>query len=266
MGIKRIIRKRLVEKLPGKVQLMVERCYISHFVKNYMEDEIHIIKRFCDPGKNALDIGANQGTLTMFLSKYASHVYCYEPVPWLALLLKEKYKKCNVSIEECALGARDEELFLNIPTIGTKKMETRSSFATDFHESTILGQRVSKVEKVKVRVRKLDDIGIDNIGFIKIDVEGFEQQVLEGGKNIIKSNMPHILIEIEQRYHSDKNIYDIFSDITELGYKGYFANERCLRDIREFNVETMQRSSDEKGELYVNNFLFTTMPINDRTV
>jgi len=74
----------------------------------------------------------------------------------------------------------------------------------------------------KVKLGKLDDILISNrIGFIKIDVEGHEKNVLEGAKNLIKKNKPNLLVEIEER-HSQLKVEDTINFINNLGYKSYY--------------------------------------------
>jgi FkbM family methyltransferase len=55
---------------------------------------------------------------------------------------------------------------------------------------------VEKMIKEECVLKKLDDYELDNIGFIKIDVEGFEDKVLEGGMNLISKHKQYILIEV----------------------------------------------------------------------
>ena len=82
----------------------------------------------------------------------------------------------------------------------------------------------------KVKTAKLDDILIDHkIGFIKIDVEGHEKNVLNGSKNLIKKYKPNLLIEIEER-HSKEKVEDTISFINNLGYKSYFCSKSDLLD------------------------------------
>ena len=60
-----------------------------------------------------------------------------------------------------------------------------------------------------VVTKKLDNFNFTNkISFIKIDVEGHEIEVIEGGKLMIKKNKPVLLVEIEER-HSKKNVHDV---------------------------------------------------------
>ncbi len=60
-----------------------------------------------------------------------------------------------------------------------------------------------KYEKIKINLKKLDDLNLQNISLIKIDVEGFELEALEGGKQTIIQNKPVILIEI-WKHNKDK--------------------------------------------------------------
>ena len=50
--------------------------------------------------------------------------------------------------------------------------------------------------------KKIDDLNLKDIGFIKIDAEGAELKVLIGAKKLIKKYKPTLLIEIEERYIS----------------------------------------------------------------
>lgn len=256
MSIRKIIHSVIISKLPRRCQFFIERFYYYYFVKNYVENEVCIIRKYCDGRKHSLDIGANRGQLTLFLSRASSHVYCFEPVPWLSIYLKQRFQGLNVTIEECALGSVNDELYLQIPSIGNEVFETRSSLLNDFHDDRIHGKKVTKVEKVKVKVRRLDDLHIENIGFIKMDVEGYELEVLEGGRNTIKRCRPNMLIEIEQRHHGEKDVRDIFCQVLDMGYTGYFMHNKKLVDIERFDARTMQNPVNEKSGDYVSNFLF----------
>lgn len=264
MKIKKLIRSNLVEKLPSKYCFFILRLYLYHFVKNYIKDDVKIIKQLCNPSKKSLDIGANKGVFTLFLCKYSSHVYCFEPLQYLGNYLKERFKDCNVTVECCALGNTNEKRYLRIPSIENTLLDTRSSLVAHFNSNDyLLGRKITNIEKVIVNVKRLDDFQIDKIGFMKIDVEGFEMQVLEGGIKTIKRNMPNMLIEIEQRHHKEKDINDIFKFIKDIGYYGYFFKNKKITTINEFNKKEMQNNCNEKSSNYVNNFIFLPSPISN---
>lgn len=262
MGFRKIVRLHLIDKFPRKYQLQIERLYLYYFVRNYVETDVRILRQLCNSRKISLDVGANQGVFTLFLSKYSSHVYCFEPVPWLGEYLRNKYKGCNVSVINCALGDMGSEMYLNIPSVGNMKYETRSSLISQFENDYIEGKRVTNIEKIKVAVKKLDDFRISNIGLVKIDVEGFEYQVLKGGEETILQNRPVIFIEIEQKHHKKNDIQEIFNYLHNMDYLGYFFHNKELKKISEFDVRLMQIQSNEKTDQYINNFIFSPDPIS----
>ena len=85
-----------------------------------------------------------------------------------------------------------------------------------------------EIKICKVKTIKLDDI-IKNrkIGFIKIDVEGHEKNVIKGASKIIKKNKPNMLVEIEERYTKEK-LKKTINFINNLGYKSYFFHRNKL--------------------------------------
>jgi hypothetical protein len=52
-------------------------------------------------------------------------------------------------------------------------------------------------------IRRLDDLGLPKVDFIKIDVEGYEAEIIRGGARVIKSDKPFVVVEQkggEERY------------------------------------------------------------------
>ena len=80
---------------------------------------------------------------------------------------------------------------------------------------------------------KLDNFNFQSeIGFVKIDVEGHEQSVLEGSINTLKKYKPNLLIEIDRRYNVDVN--KTFKFLNDLGYNFYFYNKKKLVKIKSY--------------------------------
>jgi FkbM family methyltransferase len=262
MRIRRLMRENVISKLPPKWKNIAERWYYYR-VMDYVKNDVRIIKKLSSPEKISLDIGANQGQLTLFLCKYSSHVYCFEPIRILSDYLIHRFRGCNVSVEDCALGSDNAELYLSIPIIRNRKIETRGSLVMNFENEYILGELVEEVERVKIRVRKLDDFCFNDVGFIKIDVEGYEMQVLEGGRATIERCRPNMLIEIEQRFHKETQLIDIFRYILDMGYSGYFLYKNKLMDIEQFDGKKMQHPDNERSSNYVSNFIFLNPSLID---
>ena len=99
---------------------------------------------------------------------------------------------------------------------------------------------------LKVRTKKMDDIlGNNNIGFIKIDVEGHEENVLMGATEIIKKNRPILLVEIEQK-HTRKNVEETINFINSLGYKSYFLSGSNLE-----NTNKLKNYKDKNNYFFI---------------
>ena len=86
-------------------------------------------------------------------------------------------------------------------------------------------------KSIEVNKTTLDETLKDiNIGFIKIDVEGHEREVVEGAKNLIKICKPVLLVEIEKR-HNKKPVMETINFINQLGYSAFYCKNNELNSI-----------------------------------
>lgn len=134
----------------------------------------------------ALDIGANIGNHTLFFSNYFRLVHSFEPNPRTYELLKFNTSPVsNVVTHSIGLGdSKGEfELTQDLVNHGLSSMKFTS---------------VSTADPVKVKVDTLDELsfeGQSEICFVKMDVEGFEENVIRGGVKMISKNQPLIILE-----------------------------------------------------------------------
>ena len=92
--------------------------------------------------------------------------------------------------------------------------------------------KIDNYKKVPIKMKKLDDIEIENkIKFIKIDVEGHEKNVLQGGIETKKNNKPVLLVEIEERHTKNSNNRDYNFYKLNIGYKAFISKENNLIEI-----------------------------------
>jgi FkbM family methyltransferase len=217
------------------------------------EPELKILKELVDPDKNSIDIGANKGVYTYFLSQLSKHVFAYEPNPELAKFLV-KAVGSNVSVYPIALSNEEGTATLSIPIVD----------AFEYDQLGSLKQQTTSGEKMKaftVPLKRLDDQGHTNVGFVKIDVEGHEEAVLEGAYNLLATQRPNLLIEIEQKHHPNKDISEIFAQILELGYEGFFLLDGKLQRLDKFDEIKHQNIKNYEGlsslgKTYICNFIF----------
>jgi FkbM family methyltransferase len=186
------------------------------------EREITLLPRFLAADKIAIDIGANVGVLTTLMARRARKVLAFEPHPTCAAQLRSlRLRNCEVI--EAALSDRDGTALLRVPLAGEGDLPALSTLAggNDFHSQP----EVETVREVAVATIRLDAAVAsrlapsDRVGFIKIDVEGFELAVLRGAADTIARHRPVLLVEIEARH--GVALDDVFALLAEHGYAAH---------------------------------------------
>lgn len=146
-----------------------------------------IIRTAACSGGTAIDIGANIGVVTMECERWFSSVVSFEPNPDVFATLKSLALQ-NTRVEQIALSDRAGTLPLRIPL---KKQGLDHGYATLRNSET-----EEEMHAIPVTVSTLDEQAITGVRFIKIDVEGFEHEVLLGAQETVQSQRPIMLIEI----------------------------------------------------------------------
>jgi len=176
---------------------------------------------FVKSDKACIDIGAHMGHYTLNMAHKAKRVYAFEcsPKSFNYLCANIALQDLNYSVEKFNVALSNKE--------GTAKYYIRdkmdggangiAKFDLDDANST---------PYVEVPTRTLDSFGLKNIGFIKIDVEGHEKEVLEGAVNTLKENdYPPFIFESwipngdESQIPKKKLRDELFQYIESLGYK-----------------------------------------------
>lgn len=150
-----------------------------------------VCETFVQPGKAVLDIGAHHGIYTVDMAKKADHVHAFECSPksfnYLCANLALRDLHTKVTPYRVALGATSGETSYYVRDPGDGGGNGIVQFDYDRQRDT---------PAITVPMKTLDSFGLTNIGFIKLDVEGAEQQVLEGGVETLRRNgYPKILFE-----------------------------------------------------------------------
>lgn len=188
-----------------------ERHYINWTLEqNYVKDDA-----------NCLDIGAHIGWYSVSLARKAKHVYAFECSPksfnYLCANLTLNKLDYQVTKYNCALSDTEGEVDYYI----------RDALDGGGNGITKLDYDVQKnTNTIKVPAKTLDSFNLDNISFIKIDVEGHELSVLKGAvETIKKNNHPPILFESwdpekdAQGWNASELRKNLFEFIQSIGYK-----------------------------------------------
>lgn len=214
------------------------------------EPEMLILDQIVPNNRPAFDIGANYGDYTFLLEKLIppNLIYAFEPIPELSKRLSKVFPQVNIL--EFAVSNDDASAIFKIPKVKYKVLYSRGTLQTHLTEENETGQYTIRVDTLTLDSFS-QQYNISDLGFIKIDVEGNELNVIKGGLNTIKKYKPVILVEIEQRHHS-VNINEIIEFIKNLMYSCYYLNEKLeLTELME-NAVNLQTSK----KVYINNFIF----------
>ena len=175
---------------------------------SYEQKQFEFMRRCLIETRVALDIGAHVGLWSQRLSPVFNEVIAFEPVP---AHIECFHKNCeglqNVKIHEVAIS--DE--------VGRQGMKVVSQGNTGM---SALNKRIYgvKTDSVLVKVQTLDSYNLQNVDFIKMDIEGNEVKALQGSIGLLKRCRP--LIFIEDHYHTSKK-KDSDSSIDYLRSMGY---------------------------------------------
>jgi FkbM family methyltransferase len=189
------------------------------------EPELNVLPLLVDPDKTCVDAGANRGTYTYFLSKLAKHVYAYEPNPAMRWILQRSVGK-NVSISNIALSDHNGEANFAVPKSKVKCHNNAGSL-----EVALLTESSEALVLLPVQTARLDDQGVSNVGFIKIDVEGHEREVLIGARQVIARDHPVLLIEMMESLAPGESSGNI-AFVEQLGYQSFLLVGKRLVDYR----------------------------------
>jgi FkbM family methyltransferase len=210
------------------------------------ESEMALLPHIVPRHLASVDIGANMGMYTRQLSKLTPRVHAFEPTREMAALLRRTSPR-NVVVHEVALSDKVGSGELHLPIIKGEQATTRASL------ETLEGPQSDQT----VAVRRFDDEIEEQVGFMKIDVEGHELPVLRGAQQTIEDSRPIVMVECEERHNPGgfAKLHDLFG---ALGYYGYFYCSERLLGIDQYDLSTHQ---NPKAATYVNNFLFFPSPL-----
>lgn len=157
---------------------------VANEQKIELEKRTEFYKNFASDGELCFDVGANIGNRIEPLLAIGAKIIAIEPQESCYNLLKEKFGN-KITIVTDGIGAEEGEKDFYI-----SNASTISSFSEDFIEAVKDGRfkEYEWNESVRVKMTTLDSL-IEKYGqpvFIKIDVEGYEPEVLKGLSHPIK--------------------------------------------------------------------------------
>jgi FkbM family methyltransferase len=223
------------------------------------EPELGVLPLLVDPQRTCVDAGANRGVYTYFLAKLARHVYAYEPNPAMRWILQRSAAK-NVSVSDKALSDRAGDSQFAVPRSKSRCRNNAGSL-----KMTMLAESGDDLVVLPVKTARLDDQGVTNVGFIKIDVEGHEREVLTGAQQVILRDRPVLLIEMMETLAPGATSTNV-EYVESLGYRSFLLVDKRLIDYRlATSMENIGDSWDRRNpHLRSNNIIFLPVARHER--
>jgi len=219
-----IVRKK-IKGITYELDLREQIDTLIYYQGSFEPATTAAICRLCEPGMVALDIGANIGAHTLRMAQLVGpdgKVIAFEPMTAAKTKLERNISLnpfTNIVVEKLALGNAD-----------TKK---RVHFRTSWRLAG-LPEQEEETSKELVTFRKLDTYAAQkrlvHVGFIKLDVDGLEFEILKGGRQSLKKWRPRLVMEVGDYPGSGGyRLEDLLTMLTDLGYELY--DEKNLRPL-----------------------------------
>ncbi|MBS1634829.1 MAG: FkbM family methyltransferase [Bacteroidetes bacterium] len=176
------------------------------------------------PHYNILDIGANIGQTSIAFAKHinsSSKIWAFEPEPL-------NYKKCltninlntiqNIELIQAGLGSYEHEAYMD-------PQMSRNRGGSHVQETKGNGHSIRIITlDTFVRERKI------KVDLVKMDVEGYEYEVLKGAREFLSDQHPILFIEVDEQHLKKQNSTPamIMDYLNELHYTVYHATNHVV--------------------------------------
>lgn len=213
-----------IESRWGVCKYFLKDEYVGRSVRNYGEynpDETEKVLELVSEREGLfVDIGANIGCIAMAVASAGRDVIAFEPQPEVYKLMAENVVSSGGEVVACNYALGSEEGVADMPKVAYSEKGNFGGLG--------IGTR-SVLGYISVPVRTLDSLELPKVAMMKIDVEGFELEVLKGARETIMRDSPIMYIEDDRTDKSASLRKYIREDL------GYWIEEHKPRLYRENN-------------------------------
>jgi FkbM family methyltransferase len=197
-------------------------------------NEMDTLKRLVRPSDTVFDIGAHIGYTALFFASLApdGHVHSFEPgsnnLPYLR---RNVANKLNITVVESAVGDQCGTALLGVEDISGQNNSLDQSLNA-LRYTAAAAFLVPHIQQEPVPVTTVDQYCSDTDvqpQLMKIDVEGYEREVLAGAEQTLASARPILMVEVSQ------NPRDVMNLILAAGYEIYDSSLVPFRGVPEGN-------------------------------
>ncbi len=191
-----------------------------------------LFERFIPKNGYVIDVGGHAGQFSKLFSEIApqGRIFTFEPASYARIILRIALiwnRKRNVVVIPAGLAARSGCEMLHIP------MKRKSSMGFGLSH---MGNDKSGCNMINepIALLSLDDFilkaKILRVDFIKVDIEGWELQMLEGAKDTLTKFKPTIMIELDETHlhRAGNDLASAWNFLTTLGYRPHILDDKLV--------------------------------------
>jgi len=200
-------------------------------------DSLLKLQKYIDPTRNILEIGGHCGTSSIVYASFlneGSKLHVYEPQHNMYNLLVHNILQNNLQDKivpkHLGIFCFDGKGTMNNIDLDGGGGVVSKRYNEESHLYCNFGGIGLGVDGEEVRLITMDQIELENIGFIHCDAQGAENFIFSRGLDLLKKNRPIILFEnneVEGRYHYDNvcKSYPQYKEESEFNIKKYCMEE-----------------------------------------
>ncbi|MGD1840930.1 MAG: FkbM family methyltransferase [Thermonemataceae bacterium] len=241
---KETIRKVKRNEIAYALDISDYQSWLIYFLSD--EDTSLKMLTYLENAEIILDIGANIGQTALEINKDRQkhtdsfHIICFEPYP-------ENYTKLQINFKlNETQHIKAEKLGLGI---APKKVRMYKDCATNSGGNRMVyNASENTLDVEEVEITSLDNYLTSNnlhqVDFIKIDVEGYEYEVLKGATNTLKQIKPKLFIELDDQNlkHQGSSAYELISFLEGFDYS--------IRDVEDKYTEDQLKTMTVHTDIY----------------
>ena len=240
--------------VPDSYQLMTP--FVLWEQEDWFEEDLQFIRKYVKPGLNVLDIGANYGLYTLNIAKKVGmngKVAAFEPSSSTSAYLKMSIKDNgfrNVEVYEAGLSRKRGSAMLSLnPNSELNSICRDANYQGDMEHICLLS-----LDEI---YQSLDFQCLD---LIKMDAEGEEPAILEGGNSLLASESPLIMYELAHGQARNFNLVSLFKEIDYDSYRlipglGVLAPFHNRNDVDGYTLNLYACKKDRADRLVAENLL-----------
>jgi len=199
---------------------------VLHGLESTNRDFVKDVLNYTDGRRVFVDVGAGFGSISRPLASHFDEIHCFEinPESREALITNMSQHK-NAYVYDFGLGPSTQEVkfgyhstYRNVGSVIKENGEQYQKPRRDEYIPDVIDT---------LKIKALDDLNLKNIDAIKIDVEGYEFEVLKGMANTLKYNSPAIFIEV----HDDRHLQmlDYMNDLEYINIGADIKSDRIYK-------------------------------------